>query len=159
MFHKIFSAILVKVLTFCNLFSIHEILRAPILLASASRIVADLHMRMVIRRRCFTVSPCRQPDSMKLRCCRRPAGGKQVPCCGARHLPAVTKHLGICRPLPLARVVYPATGSTPLAPHRTAAFNGFESGGIKKRDTPMGYPFSWCRQPDSNRYAFYGEGF
>ena len=70
-------------------------------------------------------------------------GGKQVPCCGARHLPAVTKHLGICRPLPLAQVVYSATGSTPLAPHRTVAFDWFESVPLymQKADTRMGICF------------------
>ena len=38
------------------------------------------------------------------------------PCCGARHLPASTALLGICRPLPLAQVAPPATGGAPIAP-------------------------------------------
>ena len=38
------------------------------------------------------------------------------PCCGARHLPASTVLLGICRPRPLAQVASPATGSAPIAP-------------------------------------------
>ena len=38
------------------------------------------------------------------------------PCCGARHLPASTALLGICRPRPLARVAPPATGGAPIAP-------------------------------------------
>ena len=39
-------------------------------------------------------------------------------CCGARHLPASTALLGICRPRPLAQVASPATGGSRLAPHR-----------------------------------------
>ena len=39
-------------------------------------------------------------------------------CCGARHLPASAGLLGICRPLPLARLLPPATGGSRLAPHR-----------------------------------------
>ena len=38
------------------------------------------------------------------------------PCCGARHLPASTALLGICRPRPLAQVAPPATGGAPIAP-------------------------------------------
>ena len=38
------------------------------------------------------------------------------PCCGARHLPASTVLLGICRPLPLAQVAPAATGGAPIAP-------------------------------------------
>ena len=37
-------------------------------------------------------------------------------CCGARHLPASTALLGICRPRPLAQVAPPATGGAPIAP-------------------------------------------
>ena len=37
-------------------------------------------------------------------------------CCGARHLPASTALLGICRPLPLAQVASSASGGAPIAP-------------------------------------------
>ena len=30
---------------------------------------------------------------------------------------------------------------------------------IQKADTPKGVSAFWCRQPDSNRYGFYSEGF
>ena len=45
-------------------------------------------------------------------------GAKMFSCCGARHLPASAGLLGICRPLPLARLLPPATGGSRLAPHR-----------------------------------------
>ena len=44
------------------------------------------------------------------------------PCCGARHLPASTALLGICRPLPLALVAPPATGGAPIAPQLLSFF-------------------------------------
>ena len=46
------------------------------------------------------------------------AGLEPTPCCGARHLPASSVLLGICRPLPLAQVASSATGSAPFAPLR-----------------------------------------
>ena len=37
-------------------------------------------------------------------------------CCGARHLPASTSLLGVCRPRPLAPLAVSATGSARVAP-------------------------------------------
>ena len=41
-----------------------------------------------------------------------------LPCCGARHLPASTALLGICRPRPLALLPFSAAGSGRIAPRR-----------------------------------------
>ena len=49
-------------------------------------------------------------------------GAKMFSCCGARHLPASTALLGICRPQPLAQVAVSATGGAPIAPHRRACY-------------------------------------
>ena len=44
------------------------------------------------------------------------AAAKMFFCCSARHLPASTALLGICRPRPLAQVTLSATGALPLLP-------------------------------------------
>ena len=46
-------------------------------------------------------------------------------CCGARHLPAAAKRLGICRPLPLAHLASSATGGGRIAPHRHVFLTAF----------------------------------
>ena len=45
-------------------------------------------------------------------------GAKMFSCCGTRYLPASAVLLGIYRPLPLARLLPPATGGSRLAPPR-----------------------------------------
>ena len=49
-----------------------------------------------------------------------------TPCCGARHLPASTALLGICRPRPLAQVASSATGGAPIAPLRVMSPTSFQ---------------------------------
>ena len=45
-----------------------------------------------------------------------PSRSRGDSCCGARHLPAATKRLGICRPLPLASLPSSASGGGRVAP-------------------------------------------
>jgi len=62
------------------------------------------------------------------------AGLEPSSCCGARHLPASSALLGICRPLPLAQVAPPATGGAPFAPLREPG-DRFECCIITKKNT------------------------
>ena len=83
--------------------------------------------------------------------------------CRPRH----TLHLPLTLPLAAGKFVSAATHSGRSSRHRRRSPHSPESHlrfdsvflYIQKADTPKGVSAFWCRQPESNRYGFYSEGF